>query len=246
MARKLKPAPNSPVAPVAKAPPPPPREAQVGVHARVTLAEAGDVDVERVAFCPSKNRTVGLAVCETCTRFSRMDHDGDGPVVVCTPELGAAEQERERLRMRYDLGELALRVRVGEVMTRVVTCVTQDTAVEAVRAMLVESGATCAPVVSNDGALLGIITPGELLAAHGAGATASGVMSRATLGIPEDAPLAHAMATMAQAGVLALPVLAGDGAVVGTVGALEALRFFARRWGYEIPAREDVATPDPE
>ncbi|MFO0668392.1 MAG: CBS domain-containing protein [Polyangiaceae bacterium] len=245
MARKLKPAPKVPVMPIVSAPPVPPAEAQIGVHARVTLDEAGDVDVERVAFCPSKHRTVGLAVCETCTRFSRMEHDGDGPVVVCTPELSDSDRDRERLRMRFDLSELALRVRVGEVMTRVVTCVTPTTAVEAVRAMLVESGATCAPVVSADGALLGIITPSELLPAARAGATAGDVMSRATLGIPEDAPLAHAMATMAQAAVLALPVLAGDGAVVGTIGSIEALRFFARRWGYEIPAR-DAIERDPQ
>lgn len=222
---------------------PAPASTVVGVHARVTLDAVGDVDVERVAYCPTRMHTVGISVCETCPRFGRLDHDAEGPVVMCSPDPTPDAKERERLLQRFDLGELTMRIRVGEVMTRVVTCVKPETSIAAVRTVLAENGASCAPVVNDEGALLGIVTPSELLFTNDA-LIASQVMARSALGIPEDAPLAHAMATMAQAGVLALPVLAGDGAVVGAIGALEALRFFARRWGYEIPAPGSDA-PDP-
>lgn len=204
-----------------------------GIHSRTTLAKEGDADVERVVYCPLKRQTVGLAVCETCAQYERTDRDAEGPVIVCHPELDGAALERERLLLRFELSELALRIQVGELMSRAVTCVHPDAALEDVRRVLAETGGNCAPVVNDDGALVGIVTPRDLLTTPSA-ATAADVMSRVTLGIPEDAPLAHAMATMAQAGVLALPVLAGDGAVVGTIGALDALRFFAKRWGYEV------------
>jgi CBS-domain-containing membrane protein len=117
-------------------------------------------------------------------------------------------------------------------MTRFVVCVKPDTPIKSVRAILADTDAPCAPVLTDEGVLAGIVTHAQLLQA-GQATLAAEVMASSVIGIPEDAPLAHAMATMAQAGVLALPVLAGDGAVVGAIGALDTLRFIVKRWGYE-------------
>ncbi len=211
-----------------------PQEARVGVHARLTIAGDGKAEVERVVYCPAREHTVGLPVCETCPRFVDLQDAHDGQSVRCVPEIGAERIKREQILPQLDLQDVALRVPVGEVMTRLVVCVNPDTLADAVRAILVETELPCVPVVSDDGLLVGIVTHHTLLAG-GPAPTAGNLMGAAVLSVPESAPLAHAIATMAQAGVTVLPVLANDGSVVGAVSALEALRFIVRRWGYETP-----------
>ena len=210
-------------------------EARVGVHARLTIAADDVAEVERLAYCPTREHSVGLPVCETCPQFLALTDAHDGQAVVCVPEVDAMRRDRERLLSRLDLQDVALRVPVGEAMTRFVVCVNPDTSLDAVRAILVDTDAACAPVVSRDGLLVGIVSHQSLLGAGDARA-AGEAMIAAVLGVPESTPLAHAMATMAQAGILALPVLDGEGSVVGVIGALEALRFIVRRWGYETPS----------
>lgn len=232
--RSISPASSEPegrVSPV----PPKLEEARVGVHARLTLAADGKAEVERVAYCPAREHTVGLSVCETCPKFVELVDAHDGQSVRCVPEIGTRRIKRELILPQLDLQDVALRVPVGEVMTRLVVCVNPDTCVDAVRAILVETELPCVPVVSNDGLLVGIVTHQTLLAA-GAGLRAGELMAAAVLSVAESAPLAHAMATMAQAGIMVVPVVADDGSVVGAVSALEALRFIVRRWGYETPS----------
>ncbi len=245
-------APSAAMAPKPRRPPPlstpkkPAVEAtpsKAAIHARVAVDNADEVEVERVAFCPKRKQSVAVGVCEGCVHFEHIGQDEDGPVVHCAPPM-AADGNRARLARSFDLGELALRVPVGEVMSRVVTCVRPETLLGKVRKLLVENGAACAPVINEDGLLLGIVSAQELLAAPDS-MKAGDAMSRVALGIPEDAPLTHAVATMAQARALALPVIAGDGEVIGCVSALDAMRFFGRRWGYDMSSVElESAAPD--
>jgi CBS domain-containing protein len=73
--------------------------------------------------------------------------------------------------------------------------------------------------------------------------TVGDVMTPGKLGISATAPLAHAVVAMAQAKVTALPVLGPDGTVIGCISALDAMRLFSRRWGYEVAEDDDAATP---
>lgn len=69
---------------------------------------------------------------------------------------------------------------------------------------------------------------------HGAAAPASvaDVMTPTAFTLSEDAPVAEAAALMAFEGVHRVPVVGGDGRVVGIVTSLDVLRWVAQREGY--------------
>jgi CBS domain-containing protein len=128
-----------------------------------------------------------------------------------------------------------------DIMTSPVVTVTPDTSLKAAAAALVDHGINAAPVVADDGRLLGIVSEADLLrpkSAHppvaGRGSpdgkrprTVGEVMTPAVYTIPEDADAVTAGRLLLRHGLKSVPVVAG-GLVVGVVARRDLLRLVAR------------------
>jgi CBS domain-containing protein len=113
-------------------------------------------------------------------------------------------------------------------------------------------------VVDHEGRLVGIVTRSDLLrdAADEGDATAAPaprelgpgfhveelatrlvgeVMTPRAHALPEDAPLAYAVALMAFESFIEIPVVTGDGRLTGVVTAVDVMRWLAARLGYVLP-----------
>ena len=151
---------------------------------------------------------------------------------------------------------------VATIMTRTTYCVRPEVAVETVVALLLEHRLSGVPVVDADGRPVGIVSKTDLLRhlhengdSVDAGAPARGfddelatgfhatavhgtavgdVMMPIVFAIEQDADIALAAALMAGEGIHRLPVLAGDGTVVGILSALDIVRWVAEGAGYNV------------
>ena len=129
-------------------------------------------------------------------------------------------------------------MRVRDVMTTPVLSVPLRTPLQAAAALLVAHGFTAAPVVDDDGRLVGIVTEADLVRGqippHGwvgaqpANPPVSEVMTPTPLaGRPED-DLADVVATMLETRSRTLPIVE-DGVLVGILSRRDVLRCVARR-----------------
>jgi CBS domain-containing protein len=140
---------------------------------------------------------------------------------------------------------------VAQVMTTTVASVSPSTSVPDVAATLFTAAVRALPVLDADGALLGVISEADLLAAvaatepserrwwrprhvhrgvpaaHPGARTAGELMSTVPVTIGPDATVVAAARLMRERGVSWLPVLA-DGRVVGVLGRSDLLRVFLR------------------
>jgi len=128
---------------------------------------------------------------------------------------------------------------LSEVMTRNVVCVSPETDVETMTALLLERRISGAPVVDSEGVPIGILSKTDLLQALHDGhdrkrRTARDVMQPISFSLPQNETLSRAAALMAFEGVHRILVLAPDGKVAGLVSSLDILRWLARRDGYVL------------
>ena len=144
-------------------------------------------------------------------------------------------------------------MRVEELMAAPVVTVSPDTPLREVASVLVERGISGMPVVDGQGRVLGVVSEGDILVRErGAGRerfdllawlseteiadlatklrarTAGEAMSQPPVTIPADGPLAKAAAYMVDRGVNRLPVVDGEGTLVGIITRADLVRAFVR------------------
>lgn len=197
---------------------------------RVTVRGPADEEgTSEAVSCPVRTQCVSLSVCAACPRKVSLP-DGDLDAVVCHHPEPPGRAEGERATRDLDLGEAMLRVSVGQILPSVLVVLSDALPLDEARAAL--DGAGALPVVSADGALVGLLTPADLEGAGG-GAVVRDVMRREVDPLGEDQPVVHAVVRLA-AGEPPLPVIAPDGHVVGIVCERDVLRWIARSLGHEV------------
>jgi len=156
---------------------------------------------------------------------------------------------------------VALRAAIGAsvstIMSRTTYCLRQEVGVRTAITMLLEHRMSGAPVVDAEGHPIGIVSKTDLLrhlhersdavepgsdaavergfhTTDVDGTTVADVMMPVVFAIVEDTTIAAASALMAGEGVHRLPVLDGNGAVVGILSTLDVVRWVAERAGYHV------------
>lgn len=155
---------------------------------------------------------------------------------------------------------------VGDVMRTEVISVSPDTPAAEVVTLLLQKGYRSLPVVGENDRLQGIITDGDLLRRAGLvarldlqaalpapdwqahltelrqqGTTAVSLMTSPVITIPIGAPLRQAVQQMVAHGLKRLPVVDGNGRLVGWISRVDILRTLE----YHQPAVEAQAEPAP-
>jgi CBS domain-containing protein len=134
---------------------------------------------------------------------------------------------------------------VKEVMTRQVISFREDTPVEEIADRLSRSRITGAPVVTDDGFVVGIVSEVDVFTKRGS--VAREIMSPHVISITEDTGIDEAARLLAGERIRRLPVLK-NGRIVGLISRSDVLDFFATRvWtcnacghgehGLEVPER---------
>ncbi len=146
-------------------------------------------------------------------------------------------------RCRVDVAEAAARVRLGDMPGREPTCVRRDLRVSEIADLFVTDRLRALPVVDDAHRLIGIVTKTDLLRVEGRArgnafspVTVAEIMTPIVHGLPEDAPVAYAIALMAFERLHEVPVVDAEGRVLGMVTAIDALRWVAGALGYVVPA----------
>ena len=114
---------------------------------------------------------------------------------------------------------------VKEVMTRNVITFREDTPVEEIASTLTSKRITGAPVVANEGHVVGIVSETDVFSKKGK--TAREIMSPNVITVGEQTSLVEVAQIMAGERIRRLPVLAA-GKLVGLVSRSDVLDFFAQ------------------
>ncbi len=123
------------------------------------------------------------------------------------------------------------RRKVAHVMDRDVLWLPEDMPLERAAQELVARRAMGAPVCTRDGAVVGVVSIGdivELFGALGDVASVRDAMTSEVLSVCEDDPIERAVERMAFDGVHRLVVVDGDGRFAGSVTSMDVLRELAR------------------
>jgi CBS domain-containing protein len=201
---------------------------------RAVVSERGGVRATTLSVsCPVRTQCVSLSVCAACPRSVHLPDapDGEGAAVECRhkPPLGRAEAERATRDM--DLGEATVRVTVGAISPRTVSMLRDDATVADARPVTTDAWPDAVPVVTSDGALVGMVSRADVESAD-ASAIVRDVMQRDVEPLGEEQPVIVAVVRLA-GGETTLPVIAPDGHVVGTLTSRDVMRWMARSLGYE-------------
>jgi CBS domain-containing protein len=142
-------------------------------------------------------------------------------------------------------------IRAGDIMTRKVISVSEDTSIEDLCGLLFEARITGAPVVDSGGTIVGIVSKDDIVGAYfrdrggdeaagmkhlleigrdwsAAGSAVKGarsvadIMTREVITVKEDTPVAEICDLMVTKGIHRVPVVR-EGAVVGIVSAINVL-----------------------
>lgn len=213
------------------------------IRSCTVLEGDGAAETRSFVFCPLRERAETTSHCERCPKLVSLE---PGRQVSC--ELPAVDGRH------VDAAELAARLSVGEVMRRDALAVTADVDLVAVTQRLVEGEAGCVVVVDDKRAVVGLISKTDALRERsergeaspaaprelGRGfhvaelgqTTAGDVMVRAPLCLSQDARLSHAIGLMASDRLAHLPVVDGEGALVGVLESDDVLAWLAKKIGY--------------
>ncbi|MFM9372706.1 CBS domain-containing protein [Streptomyces sp. Da 82-17] len=121
--------------------------------------------------------------------------------------------------------------RISEVMTRDVVSVRGDAPFEELTQALREHRVAAAPVVDGDNRVLGVVSEADLLRpdrAAAAGMRAEELMSAPAVCTRPESTVVEVARLMAAEGVKRLPVVDGEGRLVGVVGRHDLLAVFRR------------------
>lgn len=203
---------------------------------------ADTVETHQVVQCPQRQQSTLLARCCSCAHLGSISASTGGPerFVLCE----AAEPGLPHGRV--DVAEAAVRVRLGDVIGVETTCVRSDLKVGSVTDLLLTRGLRAVAVVDAHRRLLGVVTKANVLRGARKGRirpkTAADVMTPLAQGLPDDAPVAHAISLMASEDRHEVPIVDSNGLVVGMITSTDALRWIAQALGYVVSA-DSVAPP---
>lgn len=189
------------------------------VRTLTVIQEHGPNEIRCLVRCPMQGRSVDAAGCTTCTRMHSVEWtQAQGGAVTCRLD---AEPPAPVAIVRMDFAEAAARKPLHEVVPRSTLCVAATTSAKKTRAVLLAHDLAAIPVVDEALRVVGVVTRNEIGDA------------RAQLEVlPENAPVAHAIALMAYREVHHVPIVTEDGELVGMWDATAALRWTAERMGY--------------
>lgn len=181
---------------------------------------AEDRSTGTAVHCPEVDRSVGPSTCLACDHCGGVAADGLEAHILCSHPAAAAPRGASQRPMR---AEVAGRVRVDEVMAAVLVCVPGDAPRRHLLDLVLERDLSVMVVVDDAGRPLGLVTPTRL--AHGwPGETASELMEPTSFVLHEGSTLAEAAMLFTYQSVAHIPVVAGDGSIVGLVAADEVER----------------------
>jgi uncharacterized protein (DUF39 family)/predicted transcriptional regulator len=120
---------------------------------------------------------------------------------------------------------------VGDVMSRDVVAVPETISIDAAARAIVQGSSDHLPVVDDKNKLIGIITTWDIskAVANGKMARVSEIMSRRVYSAKPDDPLELAARTLDTHSISAMPVVDGEGRVIGMITSNHLSRLFARR-----------------
>jgi CBS domain-containing protein len=203
-----------------------------------TVGSAGAVARGTVS-CPHRQCTVSEEDCQSCPRIARVERDASGELrkVWCHVNTHAAEEGAESLvKLR--------RASVRELMSRNVICVRPELSVDAVVALFVETALKAVPVVDEHGQVLGMLEERDVQQAiHAERSAGAEAPSRCAgdLMMPVPFTIREQLSAFQAAGLLVyeavgrVPVVSGEGQVVGILSASDLLYWLARADGYVLP-----------
>ena len=207
---------------------------------------------EKTVFCPHREGTTSVDDCKVCPFARSVEEDA----VIC---VRGRAKSTEPIAIgndpRVDIAAAAARTPIHTITGREVTCVRANASIEMVACLLVERDLRCLPVVDADDRLIGIVSKSDVLRDRvEAGEspirielepgfhlepisqrTVSEIMTPCVHALPEDAPVAFAIALLAFESLHEIPIVSNDGHVVGVITALDVLGWLATRMGYEVP-----------
>ena len=133
---------------------------------------------------------------------------------------------------------------VKEVMTTQVISFREDTPLKEIAERLSESRITGAPVVTDDGFVVGIVSEVDVFSRRGG--VARDLMSPHVISITEDTGIDQAARLLAGERIRRLPVLR-EGRLVGLVSRSDVLEFFATRvWSCTTCAHSEHGLQQPD
>ncbi len=202
------------------------------IATRRVLSAGGRVVRHLTVHCDRREERVTLRACKDCALCERIEPptpEREGRVRCIHPSVGDA-----------DSGRPALNAPVREAMAHDITCVTEDVDVDTVTAILLREQPGGVPVVDAAGALRGLLTEADVLAAreHSSSrrTTAGDLDCSRALVVHADVEVTRAAAIMALEGVSALAVVGEDGVLQGQISLSDVARWVARADGFIVPA----------
>jgi len=199
---------------------------------RTLVQERGPDDVRPSVRCPRQGQSVDALRCTGCARMKAIEWDpAAGGTITCQVDESLASPVNKKIDKKTDFAEAAARWQLHEVTPPVTICVASTAPVGKVRALLLARELDAVPVVDQEMHVIGIVTRGDLLTAA-QDAPVELATPRELRVLPEQAPIAYAIALMAFEKVSHVPVISEDGELVGMWDATSALRWTAEQMGY--------------
>jgi CBS domain-containing protein len=211
----------------------------VSMHPIRTIHGAGAETKSWVLVCPRRGRLLPLAVCDECphlrsVRFGKDEQGQENASAIC--DLDAGDTRRGFFPKPYDSKSYAATVTMPiSTIAKGAVCVAKDLEVKALTELFLERGISGAPVLDEQGRLVGVVTKSDLLVdglerGRGeGGVTVGDVMTPLVRALGDDATIGDAVTLMAEETIHMIPLVTAQGEVVGVVSALDVLRWFASR-----------------
>jgi CBS domain-containing protein/rubredoxin len=127
-----------------------------------------------------------------------------------------------------ELDERALPVTAADIMTPDPITFSPETTVHEAAQTLAENRISGAPVCGADGSIAGIVSEYDLIAR--VGTTVRDVMTRDVVSVPDSAPLDRVRAVLVTQRLKRVPVINGEGHLIGLISRADLVRELAYRW----------------
>jgi CBS domain-containing protein len=191
------------------------------VACRVEHGGGGGIFHLRV-YCPRAAASVPLGKCEACATHIELPAGGEGGFVRCGPEGEAACRD------------LAVAPPIGALVTAPVRAVDESAPIAAAVELMVDAGAAPVLVVDASGQCVGALSrtrllhrdPHAVLSGERPTGAARDAMTEAQVAV-ETTSVRDVLRTMAAHRLRYLAIVAEDGAPLGVVSDVEALRLFS-------------------
>jgi CBS domain-containing protein/rubredoxin len=145
--------------------------------------------------------------------------------------LGVVLDDNELVQLLEKIEELderGLPVTAFDVMTPDPLTFKPETSVHEAAQVLSEHRISGAPVVADDGSIVGIVSEYDLIARPGT--TVRQVMTRDVISVPDTAPLDRVRAVLVTQRLKRVPVVNGQSQLVGLISRADLVRELAYRW----------------